>query len=537
MHLLIPMSGQGVRYQKAGFKEPKPLIPVSGVPMIERLLTAFPAHWRAHFVLAENHRETELPPLLKKLRPDCTLHWVPPHTLGPGHAVQTALGSGQIPSNEPVLVSYCDYGMVWDAAAFERFTKDSECDACVISYRGFHAHYLSPVTYAYSRLEGESVREVKEKGSFTSDREQEYASSGGYYFRTAALLREALKYQFDQKVALNGEYYISLTVESLLRARPSTRARVFEIPGFFQWGTPEDLMSFEYWERTFQGFNRFTDPAPGTYEVDQVLMPMAGLGSRFRDISPLPKPLIPVGGTPMFSLALDSLPRPTIRSSLVALESFADTVAAHAPTSATITRLKTTPSGQALSTEAGIDTLDASGEVFVSACDHAIVLDPAKWSRFHARPDCDAAIFTVQGFPGTLRRPRAFSYVVPKAGDLSAFPEVERVSVKEPATPDIRKNHLLVGTFWFSSAQLLKAGIEELKKRDIRVNSELYLDSVFDVLASMGKRVRLIPLDGYIGWGDPESLCEALYWQEIFTGRRLDTRPRFPGIQKGKDHA
>ena len=89
---------------------------------------------------------------------------------------------------------------------------------------------------------------------------------------------------------------------------------------------------------------------------------------------------------------------------------------------------------------------------------------------------------------------------------------------------------MLVGTFWFRSAALLQEGINALKAADERTNGELYLDSVFKYLARAGYRVRMIPLEGFICWGEPDSLAEALYWQEMFMGRSLHRRPRLPGV-------
>ena len=58
------------------------------------------------------------------------------------------------------------------------------------------------------------------------------------------------------------------------------------------------------------------------------------------------------------------------------------------------------------------------------------------------------------------------------------------------------------------------------------------MDSLFEVLIAQGLRVREIPLEGYLCWGDPDSLSEALYWQEIFCGYQIDIRSRFPGVEK-----
>ncbi len=524
IHLLVPMSGQGTRYLKAGYTQPKPMIPVSGTPMVSRLLSCFPERWPSHFVIAANHAGTGLEELLRSERPNANITLIPPHSLGPSQAILEGLKA--IPADAPVFVSYCDYGMVWDSSLFERFVETTNCDACVVSYSGFHAHYASPVKYAYSRMEGERVVEVREKGSFTDDREKEFASAGGYYFKSAKILKESIEAQIKLGLSLNGEYYTSLTVEALLRSRPSSQVRVFEIPGFFQWGTPEDLKTFEYWEKTF---NRYLRNAATNTEVDQVLMPMAGLGSRFSEITSVPKPLIPVNGLPMFRAALDSLPKAP-KTVLVGLEAISPRLKAQLPKNGSLVSLKETPPGQALSTEAGLSDLDPNGDVVVSSCDHGIVLDPYAWKQFRSSPDCDAAIFTVTGFPGVTARPQAFAYVVPKI-DSGRFPLVEKVSVKKSVSDQPSLDSLLVGTFWFKSPSVLKSGIEELKKQNLRVNGELYLDSIFDLLSKMGFKVRMIPLEGYIGWGDPDSLSQALYWQEIFCGYRIEPRIRFPGVK------
>ncbi len=521
IQLVVPMSGQGHRYRKEGYVEPKPLVPVSGVPMVERVLAGFPAAWPATFVLAGNHRDTPLPALLERLRPGAAIRFIAPHALGPGRALADAVLA--LPPDAPVFVSYCDYGMAWDAARFERFVRETACDACVVSYRGFHAHYLSPVTYAYSRLDGERVVEVREKGSFTADREAEYASAGGYYFRTAALLQAALEAQVALGLAHDGELYTSLTVEALLRSVPGAHVRVFEIDAFFQWGTPDDLRDFEYWERTFTARNRASGRRG---KVDQVLMPMAGRGSRFASVSRHPKPLIPVAGRPMYRAALDALPEAG-RTVLVALDDIA--AGLPRPDGTRVVPLPQTPPGQALSTEAGLVQLDPAREVLVAACDHALVLHPDRWEAFRADPACDAAIFTVRGLPAAARSPASFAWVVPEPGD-APFPVVERVSVRVPVSAQPRRDAVLVGSFWFASAAVLARGIDQLRRRDLRVNGELYLDSVFALLAEAGLRVRSVPLDGCVSWGDPDSLAEALYWAEVFGGRRPGRRGRFPGV-------
>jgi NDP-sugar pyrophosphorylase family protein len=517
------MSGQGKRFQAAGYKDPKPLVSINGKPIIERLMQSFPASWRTTFVLSEDHADTKLPSVLRSLRPEALQIQIPKHDLGPGHALILAMDS--LDPDLPVLVSYCDYGMVWDSSDFQRFVGASECDICVVSYRGFHPHYLSKTTYAYSRMEGERVVEVKEKGSFTSNRENEFASCGLYYFRNVKILRQALDFQIAQNLTLNGEFYTSLTVQAFIKNTSAANVRVYEIPRFFQWGTPEDLRRFEFWERTFHAHLSSVGRAGS---VGAVVLPMAGKGSRFLDLTQTPKPLINVNGQKMFEAALSTLPdaKETV---IVATEQIAKQIDATSG-KRQIVRLSSTPPGQAYSTLSGTEKLDPDLDVMVSACDHGIAMLPSQWSKWHEIANSgkyDACVFTMQPFPPAIEHPQAYSYIENTDKTL----DIKRVFLKSPV-PDtpMPEQKVLVGTFWFRKAGILCNYIRKLETLGLAHNGELFLDSVINVFLDEGCRVFSFPLDGYLCWGEPDVLSEALYWQEVFCAVQYPPRPRFPGV-------
>lgn len=548
IRLVFPMSGQGTRYKKVGYTQPKPLIPVLGKPMIEHLLNQFPVDWPCTFIIAENHQATELPQLLQKLRPGCDILTVPQHSEGPGRPLQVALEKLMLDSrqDEPLLVSYCDYSMIWDPRKFSEMVQATRCDAALVSYTGFHAHYLSPVTYAYSRLQGERVVEVKEKGSFTAHRENEFASCGAYYFKNCSVLKEALDFQYKNQIRLNGEYYTSLTVQALLLARPSAHVRVFEIPYFFQWGTPEDLWDFEYWAKTFKA----SRSKSSELQVDQLLMPMAGLGSRFKALTSTPKPFITVAGKPIYKKALQSLPKAKLQA-IVALKEHSEFLPASSPSGLESAQLKSTalqasntdfqpmecykflqetPPGQALTTKEGLSLLDPQKSVLISACDHQLFIPNKNWNQV-MKEKPDAVIFTVKGFPGCRRNPKAFAYVEPKDSQAPVC-EVKSVSVKVPFSEEPSKDHLLVGTFWFQKVHELNELIQDLIDQNLQVNGELYLDSVLNLYLKKNKKVFLCQCDGYINWGDPDSMAEALYWTEVHQGPKRIRRGRYSGVFK-----
>lgn len=521
-HLLVPMSGRGIRFQNAGYKEPKPLISINGVPMIKRLMGIFPDNWPKHFVISEDHKITSLPDYLTQNFHRATLNFVPHHNKGP--AIPILEGLKNIPPKDSVFVSYCDYGMIWDSNQFSRFVEDSNCDVCIISYKGFHPHYLGPTKYAYSKIENDVVVEVKEKGSFTQNRELEFASSGGYFFKSAKVLKQAVEFQIEKNMQINGEFYTSLTVQALIESLPNSKVTVFEIPYFFQWGTPEDLKRYEYWENSFRSQNK-TKELTSSRMVDQILIPMAGEGSRFNEISLIPKPFLPIHQSPMFERAIRSLP--TVKKTVVVAQRKHQSYFEGLDFSKSVSPVwvDKTPGGQALSTEIGLSVLDPGASLIVSSCDHEIVLSMAKLDRFLKDPKCDAAIFSVKKYPGVSDFPSSYSYI--KAKSDEEFPDVDLVSVKKTISHTPTEDHLLVGTFWFAKAKTAQIGIDILKKEKLFTNGELYLDSIFNLLIENGFRVKIVPLDGFICWGDPSSFSEALYWREVFWGQNHFPRSKF----------
>jgi NDP-sugar pyrophosphorylase family protein len=55
MQLIIPMSGSGQRFKDQGFNLPKPLISISGRPMIQHVIDMFPGVDDVLFIVNQEH--------------------------------------------------------------------------------------------------------------------------------------------------------------------------------------------------------------------------------------------------------------------------------------------------------------------------------------------------------------------------------------------------------------------------------------------------------------------------------------------------
>lgn len=250
MQIIIPMTGYGSRFAAAGYKELKPFIPVMGKPMIEWIVTKmYPGEDHILFICRKEHLEQisgmrkTLMELAPKGRIAAISDWV---KKGPVYDVLRA--SHLIRDDEPAIINYCDFYMVWDYDRFQKDVKARDCDGCIPCYTGFHPHLIPEKNlYASCRTDEEDyLIEIREKYSFEADKTKAKHSPGVYYFKSGELLKRYCQKMVDEKVTLNGEFYASLPYNFMVHDGRKVWAPA-NVEYFCQWGTPEDLKEFEYW--------------------------------------------------------------------------------------------------------------------------------------------------------------------------------------------------------------------------------------------------------------------------------------------------
>jgi len=251
MKIVIPMSGTGSRFQKAGYETIKPLIEVNGKPFIEWVCNLFPGEDDFIFICRDEHlRETNLREVLNKIRPTGKIVEVEGHKFGPVYAVSKVYDL--LEDDEPVIVNYCDFYMHWDYADFKRMVAANQCAGAIPSYTGFHPHLMHEHNVYATTLVDEQLyaSEIKEKHHYNQDKTKDYHSGGTYYFSKGTYVKKYFQELMDRKMALNGEYYVSMVYELLIENQ--LPVWVYDkVPHFCQWGTPSDLEEFLYWMSIF----------------------------------------------------------------------------------------------------------------------------------------------------------------------------------------------------------------------------------------------------------------------------------------------
>ncbi len=511
MQIVVPMSGRGARFQRAGYRTIKPLIEVDGRPMVEHVVRMFPGERDFVFICAADHLEaTPLRATLEALVPGARIVAIEPHKLGPVEAVLRA--ADQIDDSKPVSLNYCDFSVGWDWADFKARVAELGCAGCVTAYRGFHPHSLGPNLYAYLREEGGYLEEIREKGCFTDDRMNEYASAGTYYFASGALMKRTFREAVARGLKTGGEYYASTPYNLLVEQ--GLPVYVYELQYFLQWGTPEDLEEYQAWSEYFAKHAGWRPSAPAADAVN--LIPMAGDGMRFQSEGyAVPKPMVPVAGVPMIERSLAALPAAQRWTALVRAEHL-EHPGLEGALAAGGRRVEVVPvarltEGQAATCLLARDRIDPERPLLIGCCDAAIVYDEERFGALTADPTIDCLVFTFRDHPHANRHPTHYGWV--RTRDDGS---VTGISCKVPLSDGVKADPGIIGIFWFRRGRLFLDAADRLVAEDRRVNGELYVDTTIEVLVEQGHRARVFDVEHLINFGIPDDVRTYEYWHAYF---------------------
>jgi NDP-sugar pyrophosphorylase family protein len=516
MQIIVPMSGFGERFRRAGYKVPKPLIEIDGRPIVAHVIEIFPGESDFIFICNQEHLNEptyRMEAILKEYCPSGRIVGIPPHKLGPVNAVRQV--EHLLDLTGPVVVNYCDFTCYWDWHHFKRYVKETACEGAIPAYKGFHPHLLGSTNYAYMRESYGWVLDIQEKQPYTNNRMEEYASSGTYYFASAQIMIEAFRTVMERDLNIGGEYYVSLAFKPLLENKKPVA--VYPLQHFMQWGTPEDAAEYNYWSKVFQSLISNSEIIPSPKGA--LVVPMAGLGQRFADERyALTKPLIPVSGLPMVAQATHDLPSAehhvfVLRADMAGYAHVVNQLISLYP-KAKIRTIDRVNEGQACTALIGLEALEDEvgsdySPITIGACDNGAIYDVNSFGKLVEDPLVDVIVWGVRGYPNAIRNPKMFGWI--DAVDS----QVRSVSVKTPLDKPA-SDPIVLGTFTFRRADDFRRALDRLIARDGRINGEFYIDSLINDAIALGLQCRLFEVDSYLCWGTPNDLRTFEYWQSCF---------------------
>lgn len=502
------MSGMSSRFTAAGYSIPKYLIEVNGKKVIEHIVDLYPKNSEFVFIINDKHeKETEILNVLKGIVENKKIVTISQHKKGPVFSVSQF--KDLIDDEEQVIVNYCDFSMYWNYQDFEDFVNETECDGCVVCYTGFHPHMLGSDNYAFCRTNlFDEILEIREKQPFTNDKMSEYASTGTYYFKKGKYVKQYFQQLIDEDLNINGEYYVSLVYNLLIRDKLVNR--VYEVPHMLQWGTPLDLDMYNQWSDYYHSALKGQDEIKLSNCL--TLIPMAGAGSRFsKEGYNIPKPFIQVNKKDMVSQALRCLPKTdsVLFGCLRGHKNFSSL--------GNVLWIDDILPGQACTTERLVN-LVTDESILISACDNGVFYDANKFLDLVNDSDNDIIVWSYRNNYTSFYNPNMYSWL-----DVDEHQIVKKVNVKEFKGSNPIEEYAIVGTMFFRNKNAYLEPLQQLYNKNKRTNGEFYIDNLLNEAIELEYKVKNFEIEKYICWGTPNDLKTYEYWQRFFD--KVDWHP------------
>jgi len=249
---LIPLAGRGSRFAKVGYENPKPLISVSGKPMIIQAANSLPNSENQIFVTLQEHLDNyELENTLKNEYINSKIISI--NEVTEGQAITCSLGLKDADTNASLLIAATDNGMIYNKVKYQELIEDESVDAIIFTFKNHISSKNNPQMYGWVKTENNRATGVSVKVPISDDPYNDHAIVGTFWFKKVEYFNKALKSLIDKNIRVNGEYYVDSLMGELIEL--GLNVRVFEVDDYICWGTPDDYETFVYWQSFFHKVN------------------------------------------------------------------------------------------------------------------------------------------------------------------------------------------------------------------------------------------------------------------------------------------
>ena len=230
INILIPMAGEGSRFIKAGYSEPKPFIDINGKSMIQLVHDNININGQYIFIAKKDHIDKYN--LNNHLSSFCKNFIIIEQNGKLDGATKSALlASNLINNDNPLLIVNSDQYIEWDSNKIINKFIESGVDGGILTFKSNESKW------SYAKINEEIVEEVFEKIVVGDN-----ATCGIYYWKKGSdFIKYALK-MIDKNIKTNNEFYICPVYNQAIQDKKIiSYEQVSKMEGL---GTPEDLENY-----------------------------------------------------------------------------------------------------------------------------------------------------------------------------------------------------------------------------------------------------------------------------------------------------
>ncbi|MAE13602.1 hypothetical protein CMO92_03475 [Candidatus Woesearchaeota archaeon] len=255
---LIPMAGIGSRFTDGGHLLPKALIPVSGIPMIAKVIREMPPSDKWIFIVRKEHVDDyQIDKIIKKEKPEAIIILIDYTT--EGQACTCMLAESHLDPEEELFIAACDNSSLINEDNYNKLKEDPEIDAIIWTFTKRIMLKENPHSYGWVKLAEDNltIKDISVKKPISDDPYKDHAVVASFYFKNSKDFFTAAKLMIEENYRINNEFYVDAI--PLFLTKINKRSVIFDVDLFLLWGAPKEL--YIYQEKEYYFRNNIQQPS------------------------------------------------------------------------------------------------------------------------------------------------------------------------------------------------------------------------------------------------------------------------------------
>ncbi len=250
---ILPLAGRGVRFIKDGYKTPKPLIDINGLPMVIQSIKSLPQSSNNVFICLQEHIDNySLADKIYESYPNAFIQSISNITEGQAITAKIGINKFNINLDKPILISACDNAVHYNVSKYQSMVDDITNDVIVWSFRNEPTSRNNPEMYGWiDTFDNDTIKYVSCKKFIKGihDLKRSHIVIGTIFYRKAKYYIDGLNENYKNNIRTNGEFYIDDVINQNVKA--NLKVKIFEVDHYICWGTPNDYKTYNYWNNYF----------------------------------------------------------------------------------------------------------------------------------------------------------------------------------------------------------------------------------------------------------------------------------------------
>jgi NDP-sugar pyrophosphorylase family protein len=236
---LVPMAGEGKRFLDEGYRTPKPLIKINGIPMFVHAAKALPKADLYIFICLKRHVKTfKINQVIKSFFPKSKIIILDKVTNG--QAATCLKAEKFLKKDDTLTIGTCDNGMYYSQAKINN--KIDKSDLVIWTFKNNKIVSKNPNMYGYVRTKKpDNAIFVSCKKTISKVPGNDHTIIGAFSFKKAETFLKYSKDLIKLNKKINKEFYLDSVAKLCVSSKLTVKVNL--VNKYIGWGTPTDFIN------------------------------------------------------------------------------------------------------------------------------------------------------------------------------------------------------------------------------------------------------------------------------------------------------